>query len=47
MEIRLSHLTQKLSHQVEELFGFETGIDADASPPLSTFETEDKQEFIK
>ena len=47
MEIRLSHLTRKLNQQVKELFGFETGIDAEASPPLSTFEAEDKQEFIK
>ena len=47
MEIRLTYLTQKLNQDVKELYDFETGIDADAPPPLSTFEIEDKQEFIK
>jgi len=47
MEIRLTYLTQKLNQEVKERFDFEAGIDRDAPPPLSTFETEDKQEFIK
>ena len=47
MEIRLNYMTQKLNQDVKELYGFEAGVDQDASPPLSTFETEDKQEFIK
>jgi len=47
MEIRLTYLTQRLNRDVKELFGFETGIDAEALPPLSTYETEDRQEFIK
>jgi formate dehydrogenase subunit beta len=47
MEIRLTYLTQKLNLDAKELFSFETGIDADVPPPLSTFETDDKQEFIK
>jgi ferredoxin len=47
MEIRLSYLTQKLNEQVKELFGFETGMDSNTPPPLSTFGTEDRQEFIK
>jgi hypothetical protein len=47
MDIRLTYLTQKLNQDVKELFNFETGIDAEAPPPLSTYETEDKQEFIK
>jgi coenzyme F420-reducing hydrogenase beta subunit len=47
MEIRLTYLTQKLNLDVKELFNFETGIDADVLPPLSTFEMDDKQEFIK
>jgi ferredoxin len=47
MEIRLTYLTQKLNQEVKERFGFEAGIDRDAPPPLSTFETADKQEFIK
>jgi hypothetical protein len=47
MEIRLTYLTQKLNRDVRELYNFEIGIDADALPPLSTFEIDDKQEFIK
>jgi len=47
MEIRLTYLTQKLNQEVKERFGFEVGIDRETPPPLSTFETEDKQEFIK
>jgi ferredoxin len=47
MEIRLTYLTQKLNQNVKELFNFETGIDAETLPPLSTYETEDRQEFIK
>jgi hypothetical protein len=47
MEIRLGYLTQKLSQDVKELFDFETGIDSEVPPPLSTFEIADKQEFIK
>jgi formate dehydrogenase (coenzyme F420) beta subunit len=47
MEIRLGYLTQKLSQDVKELFEFETGVDSEAPPPLSTFEIADKQDFIK
>ena len=47
MEIRLTYLTQKLNQDVKELFGFETGIDANTLPPLSTYEMDDRQEFIK
>ena len=47
MEIRLTYLTQKLNLDVKELYDFETGIDAEAVPPLSTYEVEDRQEFIK
>ncbi|HMK77859.1 MAG TPA: 4Fe-4S binding protein [Thermodesulfobacteriota bacterium] len=47
MEIKLTYLTQKLNQDVKELFGFETGVDPDAPPPLSTYDIEDRQEFIK
>jgi ferredoxin len=47
MEIRLTYLTQKLDQDVRELFNFETGIDPDAAAPLSTFEIDDRQDFIK
>jgi ferredoxin len=47
MEIKLTYLTQKLNQDVKELYGFETGVDPDAPPPLATYKTEDRQEFIK
>jgi formate dehydrogenase subunit beta len=47
MEIRLTYLTQKLNRDVRELYGFETGIHPETPPPLSTFDPEDQQEFIK
>ncbi len=47
MEIRFTYLTQKLNRDVKELFGFEAGVDGETPPPLSTYEVEDKQEFIK
>jgi hypothetical protein len=47
MAIRLGYLTQKLSQDVKELFDFETGINSEVPPPLSTFEINDKQDFIK
>jgi len=47
MEIRLTYLTQKLNLDVKELFDFETGIDGETLPPLSTYEMDDRQEFIK
>lgn len=47
MEIKLTYLTQKLNQDAKELFGFETGVDPDAPPPLSTYDIEDRQEFIK
>ncbi|NWG03411.1 MAG: 4Fe-4S binding protein [Syntrophaceae bacterium] len=47
MEIRLTYLTQKLNRDVKELFNYETGIEPDIPPPLSTYEIEDKQDFIK
>ncbi len=47
MEIRFNHLTQKLNQEVKERFAFETGMDSEALPPLSTYDVDDKQEFIK
>lgn len=47
MEIRLTYLTQKLNQEVKDLFHFETGIDLEAPPPLSTFRIDDYQDFIK
>lgn len=47
MDIPLAYLTQKLNQEVKDLYGFETGIEPEASPPLSTFDPEDRQDFIK
>lgn len=47
MDIPLAYLTQKLNQEVKNLYGFETGIIPEAPPPLSTFNPEDEQGFIK
>ncbi len=47
MDIPLTFLTQKLNQEVKDLYGFETGVRSDVSPPLSTFHPEDEQGFIK
>lgn len=47
MEIKLNYLTQKLNMEVKDLFNFETGIDLETLPPLSTFKMDDHQDFIK
>lgn len=47
MDIPITYLTQKLNQDVKELFGFEAGLDSETPPPLSTFEVEDKGDFIK
>jgi formate dehydrogenase subunit beta len=47
MDIPLVYLTQKLNREVEGLFAFESGVDAKAPPPLSTYEPGDNQDFIK
>lgn len=47
MDIRLTYLTGKLNRDARELYGFEAGVHPEAPPPLSTFDPEDQQEFIK
>ncbi len=47
MDIRLTHLTQKLNQEVKDLYGFETGIQPEIPPPLATFDPKDEQGFIK
>jgi hypothetical protein len=47
MDIRLTYLTGKLNRDARELYGFEAGIHPETPPPLSTFDPEDQQEFIK
>jgi formate dehydrogenase subunit beta len=47
MDIPLVYLTQKLNEAVEELFDFKAGVDDKATAPLSTYNAEDRQEFMK
>lgn len=46
MEVKLCYLTQKISKDIRELFGFETGISFEQPPPLATFNLNDNQDFI-
>jgi ferredoxin len=47
MDIDLRVLGRKLEKDVRERYEYEAGIDLDSTPPLSTFRTDDPQEFIK
>jgi formate hydrogenlyase subunit 6/NADH:ubiquinone oxidoreductase subunit I len=47
MDIPLTFLTQKLNQEVKDRYGFETGIEPEAPSPLSAFDPDDRQEFIK
>ncbi len=44
--IDLRKFTYKLVEDVKNLYGYESGISLDELPPLSTYNLEDKQEFI-
>jgi hypothetical protein len=46
MNIDLRLFTQKLAKDVEELFGYVTGLSADEPPPLCTFQEDDSESFI-
>lgn len=46
MEINLRFLTRKINKEVKDYFNFEAGLDMKASPPLSTFSEQDRQDFI-
>jgi len=47
MDIDLRFLNKKIEKDVRELFSFEAGTDLEEPPPLTTFKTEDPEEFIK
>ena len=47
MHIDLRRLHKKLDKDVRELYDYEAGVDLEANPPLSTFQTDDPQDFIK
>jgi len=42
MDIPLSKLNRKLAKEVEDLFGYRTGDDPAALPPLATFNPEER-----
>ncbi|HIP97347.1 MAG TPA: hypothetical protein EYH32_09060 [Anaerolineae bacterium] len=42
MDIPLSKLNRKLAKEVETLFGYRTGDDPEAAPPLATFDPEER-----
>ncbi len=46
-DIRLDLLNRRLGMEVEERFGYRSGEDPTASPPLTTFRPDDSQEFIR
>jgi len=46
-DVRLDLLNRRLSLEVEERWGYRSGEDASAAPPLATFRPEDPQEFIR
>jgi coenzyme F420-reducing hydrogenase delta subunit/ferredoxin len=46
-DVRLDLLNHRLSMEVETRFGYRTGQDPSAAPPLATFRPDDPQEFIR
>ncbi len=46
MDIPLMELNKKLEKDVEEMFGYKAGMDAEAEPLLAMFKPEDSEEFI-
>lgn len=46
-DVRLDLLNRRLSLEVEQRFGYRSGEDPRASPPLATFRPDDPQEFIR
>ena len=47
VNIPLNLLNAKLSAEVQEVFGYETGTDVDAAPALATFRVEDTNDSIR
>jgi coenzyme F420-reducing hydrogenase beta subunit len=45
--IDLRELTQKMVQLVKDEYGFEAGLSLDVLPPLTTFQQDDAEEFIK
>ncbi len=46
-DVRLDLINHRMSMEVETRFGYRSGQDPSASPPLATFRPDDPQEFIR
>ena len=46
MDIKLTYLTDKLSHDMWQLYGFEVGASTEAQPPFAAFTLDDKNRFV-
>lgn len=46
-EVRLDLLNHRLAREIEQRFGYRSGEDPAAAPPLATFRPDDPQEFIR
>jgi Na+-translocating ferredoxin:NAD+ oxidoreductase RnfC subunit len=46
MDIPLNLLNLKISKEIFEQFSFQTGMDAEAPPPMATYKQDDDQSFI-
>jgi Na+-translocating ferredoxin:NAD+ oxidoreductase RnfC subunit len=46
LDIPLMALNRKLEKDVKDLFGYESGKDAEAKSPMTTFQVEDREDFI-
>jgi ferredoxin len=44
--IKLRYLTKKIEKEVKERFNYIPGLDLETPPPLSTFEPDDKEDFM-
>ena len=47
MHIDLRMLLKRVEKDVHELYGYEAGMDIEATPPLAAFDPDDPQDFIK
>ncbi|MFZ5811254.1 MAG: 4Fe-4S dicluster domain-containing protein [Thermodesulfobacteriota bacterium] len=45
--IKVRRLTSKIEKDIRKLYSYEAGMDPDAVPPMTTFRTDDSDDFIK
>jgi NAD-dependent dihydropyrimidine dehydrogenase PreA subunit len=45
--IKVRRLTSKIEKDIREMYGYQPGMDLEATPPLSVYQPNDPQEFIK